>query len=162
MMSLISPKKIISHMDYDSKRNLILVLATISISLLLLNSESSFSLQEPTKTILTLHKFEDFAFNGGQTITFQGKLTTESGDRISDAKIIIKNDGPCPENHVIAEGITDKHGRFWIYTITKMWDESDNVIKVHAEFEGNENFLPSTSHVFPIVVYPLHAEICVN
>jgi hypothetical protein len=149
-------------MDYDSKRNLILVLATISISLLLLNSESSFSLQEPTKTILTLHKFEEGFFNGGQIITFQGKLSTESGNRIPDVKIIIKNDGPCPENYVIAEGVTGKDGLFWIYTIAKVWDESDNLITIHAEFGGNETFLPSASQAFPIVVYPVNAEKCTN
>ena len=109
-----------------------------------------------------IHKFEYPWFNGGQTIVFSGKLATESGDRIPNAKIIIKNDGPCPENHIIAEGITDKHGRFMIYTIAKVWDESDNLNKVHAEFEGNENFLPSSSYEYSIVVYPLHAEKCVN
>jgi len=149
-------------MNYDFKRNQMLILTTISISLLLVNPVSSFSLQEPTKTILTLHKFEYAFFNGGQTIVFEGKLTTESGDRVPFVKIIIKNDGPCPENHVIAEGITDKHGRFWIPIITKVWDESDNLIKVHAEFEGNDNFLPSTSYEYNVVIYPLHAEKCVN
>lgn len=139
-----------------------LLFTTIGISLLLLNSVSSYSLQEPTKTILTLHKFEDPFFNGGQTIVFQGKLTTESGERVPYAKIIIKNDGPCPENHVIVEGFTDKHGRFWVYIIAKVWDESDNLIKVHAEFAGNENFLPSISYENTVVVYPLHAERCVN
>ena len=151
-------------MDYGSKRNLILVVvATTSISLLLLNSESSFSLQEqPVKTILSLHKFEDGFFNGGQTITFQGKLITESGDKLPEAKITIKNDGPCPQDHVIAEGITDKQGLFWIYTVAKVWDELDNMITVHAEFEGSENFTPSTSYAFPIVVYPTNAEKCTD
>ncbi len=151
-----------SYVVYYSKRNLVILLTIISISLLLLNSEPSFSLQEPTRTILTLHKFEESFFNEGQTIVFQGKLTTQSGDRIPDAKIIIKNDGSCPEDHVMDEGVTDKHGRFWIYTVAKVWDKSDNLITVHAEFEGNKIFLPSTSFAFPIVVYPLNAEKCVN
>ena len=62
---------------------------------------------------------------------------------------------------IIAEGLTDKHGLFRIYTITKIWDESDNMIKIHAEFEGNENYLPSDSREYSIVVYPLHAEKCI-
>lgn len=149
-------------MQDNFKKNLILAFTTIGISLLLLNFGPVLSLQEPSKTILTLHEFEYASFNGGQTIVFSGKLTTELGDRIPSANIIIKNDGPCPENHVIAEGITDKHGRFWIYTITKVWDELDNLIKVHAEFEGDENFLPSISYEHIIVVYPLHAEKCIT
>ena len=143
------------------KKNLLLVFTTFSISLLFLSFGSALSLQkEPDKTITYLHKFEYASFNGGQNIVFQGKLTTELGERVPYAKIIIKNDGPCPENYIIAEGMTDKHGHFWISTVAKVWDESDNLIKVHAEFEGNENFLSSSSHEFPVIVYPLHADKC--
>ncbi len=149
-------------MQSNIRNKIILVSTTICISILLLNFASAHSLQEPSKTILTLHEFEYPWFNGGQTIVFSGKLATELGDRIPNANIIIKNDGPCPENHIIAEGVTDKHGRFMIYTIAKIWDESDNLNKVHAEFEGNENFLPSSSYEHIMVVFPLHAEKCTN
>lgn len=140
---------------------LVFVLIAITISLLFLNVEPSLS-QEPIKTILTLNEFKTSTFNGGQPIVFEGKLTTPSGDRVPYAKILIKNDGPCPANHVIAEGITDKHGRFWIYTITNVWDGSDNLIKVHAEFEGNEKFLPSMSEKHIVIVYPVKADACEN
>ena len=107
-------------MQYNFKQNLLLVSTTFCILLLLLSFDSALSLQkEPDKTITYLHKFEHASFNGGQNIVFQGKLTTEFGDRIPYATIIIKNDGPCPKNYVMAEGITDKHGRFWISTIAK-------------------------------------------
>lgn len=45
---------------------------------------------------------------------------------------------------------------------SKIWDESDNLIKVHGEFEGNENFMPSSSDEFPIVIYPVNGEKCIN
>ena len=130
------------------------------ITALLLNPSNSLSLQEPTNTELVLHKFKSSTYNGGQPIVFQGKLTTESGERIPHAKIIIKNTGPCPENHIISEGTTDKHGRFWIKVITQVWDKDDGLIKVYAEFEGDENFLPSVSDKYNIVVYPLKAIVC--
>jgi len=135
------------------------IIAAIII-VLLLNPSNSLSLQEPTNTVLVLHKFKSSTYNGGQPIVFQGKLTTESGERIPNAKIIIKNTGPCPENHIISEGITDKHGRFWIKVITQVWDKDDGLIKVYAEFKGDENFSPSVSDKYNIVVYPLKAILC--
>ena len=142
-------------------RNVFLHVAISAIvTVLVLNPSSSLSLQEPTATVLVLHKFKSSTYNGGQPIVFQGKLTTEFGERIPNAKIIIKNTGPCPENHIISEGITDKHGRFWIKVITQVWDKDDGLIKVYAEFEGDENFLPSVSDKYNIVVYPLKATLC--
>ncbi|MGI9567690.1 MAG: hypothetical protein ACR2LL_11845 [Nitrosopumilus sp.] len=155
-------------MKHNLKKNLIFLSASVCISLLLLSSSGSvLSAQEEMpsyseKTVLYLHKWEYATFNGGQSIVFEGKLTTESGERIPHAKIIIKNDGPCPENRIIAEGITDKKGHFWISIITKVWDESDNLIKVHAEFEGNDNFLPSVSDEHLVVIYQVNAEKCIN
>lgn len=99
------------------KQNLIVVILLTTTLSLLLNTDLSISAQEPVKTILDLHKFEEGIFNGRQTIIFQGKLLADSGERVSNTKIIIKNDGPCPNDNIIAEGITDKHGRFWISTI---------------------------------------------
>ena len=129
--------------------------------MILVNMELSFSITVPEKTILKLHNFNDHRFDGGQPIVFVGKLTTESGERIPDARILVKSDGPCPKDHIIASGNTDKHGRFWIYTLTKIWDESDNMIWVHAEFTGDENFSPSISNGQVVVVYPSHAEKCI-
>ena len=114
------------------------------------------------RTILKLNDFRDFRFDGGQPIVFVGKLTSETGERIPSAKILIKSDAPCPKDGILASGFTDKYGKFWIYTITKTWNESDNVIKVHAEFEGNEKFEASISDKKSIVIYPSHGERCVN
>ena len=154
-------------MKHNLKKNLMFLCMSVCISLLLFSFGSPLFAQEEMspsteKTLLYLHKWENAAFNGGQSIVFEGKLTTESGERLPHAKIIIKNDGPCPENHIIAEGITDKKGRFWISIITKVWDEYDNLIKVHAEFEGNDNFLPSVSDEHLVVVYQVNAEKCIN
>ena len=144
------------------QKKLMYVSMFVCICSLLFTLDYSYSIQEPRKTILTLHQFEYASFNGGQTIVFSGKLTTDSGDRVPYAEILIKNDGPCPEDKVIAEGKTDKHGRFLISTVTKIWDESDNLIKVHAEFEGNSDFLASKSYERVVVVYPLNAEKCLK
>lgn len=115
------------------------------------------------KTTLKLHDFSDTRFNGGQPIVFVGKLETANGKPIANAEIIIKsNDTPCPNNEIIAKGQTDKKGRFWIYTLTKIWDETDNMITVHAVFEGDENYVSSISRDQVVVVYPSHAEKCVS
>jgi hypothetical protein len=115
------------------------------------------------KTMLKLHDFSDTRFNGGQPIVFVGKLETWDGKPIPNAKILIKsNDTPCPNDGIIATGLTDKKGRFWIYTLTKIWDEVDNLIIVHAEFEGDENYSSSVSRNQVVVVYPSHAEKCVS
>jgi len=41
-----------------------------------------------------------------------------------------------------------------ISTEAMIWDPSDNMIKIHAEYLGNEIYLPSSSQEEVIVVYP--------
>ena len=75
----------------------------------------------------------------------------------------IKNDGPCPEDHFIANGTTNNYGRYWIKTTSKIWDEKDNMIRIHAEFNGNEKYLPSKSIDQNIVVLPTSStKKCLN
>ena len=113
------------------------------------------------KTKLVLHDFGlGSNWNAGEPIVFRGKLTINSGERIGNADILIKSDGPCPEDGIIAKGITNKHGRFSIFTIAKIWDESDNLIKVHAEFLGNEDLESSKSRARSVVIYPNQSEKC--
>lgn len=115
------------------------------------------------KTVLKLHDFSDTRFNLGQPIVFVGKLETVDGKPIANAEIIIKSeDAPCPNDGIIIKGLTDKKGRFWIYTLTKIWDETDNMITVHAMFKGDESYSPSVSRYQVVVVYPSHAEKCVS
>jgi len=127
-----------------------------------LNFESAFSSFQSERTIIKLYDFRGHEFDGDQPVVFVGKLTTEAGERIKSAEILIKSDGPCPKDGIIASGFTDTYGRFWIYTITKIWDESDNMIKVRAAFLGNEKFSSSISDNQILVVYPSHAEKCEN
>ncbi len=115
------------------------------------------------KTVLKLHDFSDTKFNGGQPIVFVGKLETADGNPIPNVEIVIKSDdAPCPSDGIIAKGLTDKKGRFWIYTLTKIWDETDNMITVHAVFKGDEDYSTSISRNQIVVVYPSHAEKCVS
>jgi len=111
--------------------------------------------------ILKIHQFRELKFSGGDPVVFSGKLTTESGQAVPGAKILIKNEGPCPDDGIIGDGITDKHGNFWILILTKVWDES-NTVKAHAEFDGNYEYLPSISSIQGFVVYPSHGEKCMN
>ena len=139
---------------------LIVSIGIISVILLAL-PEIPFSISE-TETTVKLYQMKHPRFNGGQPIVFDGKLTTAGGKIIPNAEIIITSDGPCPADGIIASGITDKNGRFRIYTMTQVWDPSDNLIKAHAEFLGDENYSPSKSYGQPIVVYPTaNTERCV-
>jgi len=144
-----------------AKRLLFFFCFTVAI-VSFLNFEFAFSSLQHEGTILKLYDFRGYEFNGGQPVVFVGKLTTEAGERIESAEILIKSDSLCPKDGIIASGFTDKTGRFWIYTITKIWDESDNMIKVRAIFLGNEKFSPSISDNQILVVYPSHAEKCEN
>ncbi len=112
------------------------------------------------ETKLRLNQISPVAFNEDQPIVFSGKLTTLSGEPIPKVEIIIKSDATCPSDGIIAKGMTDKHGRYWIYTITKIWDPVDNMIHAHAEFEGNEKFSSSMSRHEVIVVYPITGKSC--
>jgi len=131
----------------------------INHCLVMVDYKSKIS-QPQEKTILKLHDMRTVSYNGGQPIVFSGRLDTTSGV-ISDAEILIKSDGGCPDDGIIANGTTDKNGRYWILTLTKIWDPSDNSIKIHAEFLGDERFYPSKTQIEVVVVYPSHAEKCV-
>jgi len=106
------------------------------------------------KTKLRLNDITSSSFNGGQPIVFSGNLFTESGKIIQDAEILIMGDGPCPSDGIIAKGLTDKHGRYRIMVETMIWDPTDNMIKIHAEYLGDEFYSPSSTQDEVIVVYP--------
>jgi len=106
------------------------------------------------KTKLRLNDIPTSTFNGGSTISLSGNLQTESGEFIPNAEILIVGDGPCPSDGIIAKGLTDKDGRYRIYIEMMIWDPSDNLIKIHAEYLGDEIYSPSSSQDEVIVVYP--------
>ena len=131
---------------------LLVYLAILTVIIIAL-PEVSFSFSE-TETTVKLYQIKQPRFNGNQPIVFDGKLTSIGGKIIPNAEIIITSDGPCPADGVIANGVTDKHGRFRIFTLTQVWDPTDNLITAHAKFLGDENYSPSQSHGQKIVVYP--------
>ncbi len=119
-----------------------------------LNTKSSDEIiTQVEKTKLRLNDITTSRFNGGMPIVFTGNLSTES-EFIPNAEILIVGDGPCPANGIISKGLTDKFGRYHIFTEAMIWDPSDNIIKIHAEYLGNEIYLPSSSQEEVIVVYP--------
>jgi len=119
-----------------------------------LNTKSSEEIiSQVEKTKLRLNDIKSIRFNGGMPIVFSGNLSTES-EFIPNAEILIVGDGPCPANGIISKGFTGKFGRYNISTEAMIWDPSDNSIKIHAEYLGNEIYLPSSSQEEVIVVYP--------
>ena len=112
------------------------------------------------QTNLRLNDIRPTTFNEGQPIVFSGKLTTEFGEPIPKVEIFIKSDSTCTPDGILAKGVTDKNGRYWIYTLTKNWDSTDNLIKAHAEFLGNEKFSSSESRYETIVVFSISDNIC--
>ena len=114
--------------------------------------------EKTQQTVLRLFDMRH-RFNEGDPIPFVGKLTDKSGTPIPDAKITVLHDGAC-KNKIVGEGVTDKRGRFLVITDAKIWDEKDNLVKVHAEFLGQGKFLSSTSESNVVVVLPLQHKNC--
>lgn len=100
-------------------------------------------------------------FNEGDPIVFVGMLTDMFSIPISNAKIMILHDGTCP-NRIVATGMTDKDGRFFILTSAKIWDKNDNLVQTHAEFLGQEKFFPSKSESKLVVTFPMQNRSCMN
>ena len=105
-------------------------------------------------------KFRNSIFNEGSPIVFEGKLTDSHGEPVPNATILIKGDGPCPSNHIITKGLTDKHGRYKIYTHAKLWNEKDGFITTQAEFPGTNGLKSSISDSQIVVVYAVKGEKC--
>lgn len=137
------------------------IIAIVALSILILNVSTSFSEEtEPSK--IKLHKMRSSIIDGGQPLVFVGKFTTDSGKPIYNATIIIKNDQNCPDDQIIGQGITDKGGKFSVYTMPKIWNEKDNRVTFHAEFNGDEKYSASVSENRMYVIYPEHAQKCEN
>lgn len=141
------------------KQIIFVIIILVFFAFVISEVSESFGI-ELQKSKLKLHKFTSHRFDGGQPIIFSGNLFSESGNRISNAEIIIKNDVNCPDDGIIAKGFTDKNGRYWIKTIAMVWNTKTNLVKIHAEFPGNENFLPSISEQQIVVVSPRQEVIC--
>ena len=137
------------------------VFAIIAISALLLNVNLIFSEStEPTK--LKLHKMRTSFVDGAKPLVFVGKLTTTSGEPIYNATIYIKNNQDCPSDQIVGQALTDKTGKFYVYTVTKVWSAETNRITFHAEFYGDENYSSSISEERTYVIFPKLAEKCEN
>lgn len=150
---LISEQEFSNVIDYLSKNGIIPI-----------NSDKLTDL-EPTrknKSILTMIDFTSHRFNEGAPIVFQGKLVNFAGYSISNANVVIKSDGPCPSNHIIGKGITDKHGRYKILTHGTVWNEENNLITTFAEFPGNDLYESSVSDTQIVIVYPVKGEKCIG
>jgi hypothetical protein len=153
--SLISEQEFSNAIDYLAKKGII-EKSPNEIK------EVFFEPKIKIQSILTMADFSEYRFNEGQPVVFEGKLTDYFGDPIPHVPILIRSDGPCPTNQIIAEGITDKHGRYKIYTKTLLWNEKDGFITTFAEFPGTESFEQSVSDIQLVVVYPVKGEKCIG
>ncbi len=137
------------------------IIAIVALSILILNVSISFS-EEIESSKIKLHKMHSSIIDGGQPLVFVGKFTTDSGKPIYNATIIIKNDQNCPDDQIIGQGITNKKGKFSVYTMPKIWNDKDNRVTFHAEFSGDEKYSASVSENRMYVIYPEHAQKCEN
>lgn len=111
-----------------------------------------------TKTVLKLNKINKI--NGVTPTVFSGTLLTESGHRIVNEKILIKSFEDCPANNIIAEGKTDKNGKFLITNNLLVWSNNKNIMKIYAEFLGNEQNEQSSSRQYNIVISHGNGQNC--
>jgi len=111
-----------------------------------------------TKTVIKLNK--NNKINGLIPTVFSGTLSTEFGHRIVNEKILIKSFEGCPENNIIVEGKTDKNGKFLFTNNLLVWSNNDNKMKIYAEFLGNEQYAPSLSRQYHIVIHHGNGQNC--
>ena len=138
-----------------------LKIAAILFFVLLLSTNIAFSdTQRTQETKLRLFQWAHTSVDAGYVIVFVGNLKTSSGEPIPKAEIIIKIDAQCPHDGIIAKGLTDSKGRYYIMTEAMIWDEKDNMIKAHAEFLVNAKYSTSISRDQIIVIYPSHGKKC--
>lgn len=115
---------------------------------------------ETLDTELRLFQWRSIQVNAGFDIAFSGNLKDNSGNPIPHAEILIRIDGICPDDGIIASGITDSKGRYFIMTEAMHWDP-DGLVRANAEFLGNSKYLPSESRGQLIVVFPsAHGKSC--
>ena len=100
------------------------------------------------------------AINAGSTIIFSGSLSSNSGNHIANEEILINSDAGCPANGIIARGLTDKNGNFFIKTISMVWNLDEKPMKIFAEFLGNDFYEASSSRDYSVVTYPGNGQNC--
>ena len=121
--------------------------------------KDSEQLQEgTTKTILELNKINKIS--GLTQSIFSGTLSTESGHRIANGKIILKSFEGCPQNNIIAEGKTDENGKFSLTNNFLVWSNNDNIMKIYVEYLGNEEYAPSSSKQYDVIVHHGDGQNC--
>ena len=137
------------------------IILIVALTILIINVNTSFS-EETESSKIKLHKMRSSFVDGEQPLVFVGKLTTDSGRPIYKATIIIKNDQSCPDDQIVGQGLTDKRGKFSVYTVPKVWNEKDNRVTFHAEFGGDEKYSASISENRMFVIFPDHVQKCEN
>ena len=115
---------------------------------------------ETMDTELRLFPWRSIQVNAGYDIAFSGTLKDSSGNPIPHAEILIRVDGVCPDDGIIANGTTDAKGRYFIMTEAMHWDP-DGLVRANAVFSGDAKHSPSESRGQLIVVFPsAHGKSC--
>ena len=131
------------------------------VSLMILSAVSIGTIYAETiDTEIRLFQWRSIQVNAGYDIAFSGNLNDNSGNPIPHAEILIRIDGVCPEDGIIARGITDSKGRYFIMTEAMHWDP-DGLVRANAVFSGDAKHSPSESRDQLIVVFPsAHGKSC--
>ncbi len=131
------------------------------VSLMVLSAVSVGTIYAETlDTEIRLFQWRSIQVNAGYDIAFSGNLKDSSGNPIPHAEILIRVDGVCPDDGLIASGITDAKGRYFIMTEAMHWDP-DGLVRANAVFFGDTKYSPSESRDQLIVVFPsAHGKSC--
>jgi hypothetical protein len=114
--------------------------------------------QGNVKTTLKLNRIN--AINAGSPIIFSGSLNSNSGFRIENVEILIKSDSGCPSNGIIAQGFTDKNGKFLIKTTSMVWNTDDRPMNIFAKFLGNDVYASSSSRTYNVATNSGNGQNC--
>jgi hypothetical protein len=88
----------------------------------------------------------------GSTVTFTGKLVEAESETPVTGSTIKLFDSDVEKDDLIASGISERDGCFKIRWRAKKIDRWDNTAEIYAKFEGNDDYRPSESNHYSIVL----------
>lgn len=106
--------------------------------------------QQKIQTKLILEDVPEKAY-AGDTITFNGRLVrADTGEGLSKAPIMLKNENALAVGSIIAAGSTDDNGRFSIQWIAE--SKGKDTFRVYATYMGSADYSDSHSEKYTIEV----------
>jgi len=110
------------------------------------NQNTVLVLSESTKTSVLTIDTPQSNVKFGELITFSGKLVTESGEAITNKKIVIRDMDSTSGDDFIASAVTDSLGNYSVTVLAQYWDTTMNeAIEVYAVFNSDTNYYTDDS-----------------